>query len=218
MNMRTVFTKKAAFLLTFLLIAAMAVPGTLLAADNLLLSVSDAGGDTGDLVEVNISIENASGSEGGQFVLNFDGEMLKPIALETDVFLEEASNSMEMANLDYDQGQLMFIWVTAAADTEDSGVLCTVTFEVLKEGESLLEIDEVVISPDGIDSVVEPGLVTAPAEEANGITDTEDAADIDVAVEEGRTSPLVIILAVAALVIAGYAAYRLIKKPGAGQK
>lgn len=218
MNMRTVFTKKAAFLLTFLLLAAMAVPGTLFAADSLLLSVSDAGGDTGDLVEVNISIENASGSEGGQFVLNFDSEMLKPIALETDVFLEEASNSMEMANLDYNQGQLMFIWVTAAADTEDSGVLCTATFEVLKEGESLLEIDEVVISPDGIDAVVEPGLVTAPAEEVNGITDTEDAEDIGVAVEEGRTSPVVIILAAAALVIAGYAAYRLIKKPGAGQK
>ena len=216
--MRIATTVKAAFSLALLLVIAITVPGTLLAADNMLLTVSNAGGDTGDLVEVSISIDNASGTEGGQFVLNFDQGLLKPIALEAGNFLEESDNSMEMANLEYAPGQLMFIWVTAAADTEDSGVLCTITFELLKEGESLLEIDEVIISPDGIDTDIEPGLITAPADDINELADTEDAAGIDVAAEEGRTSPIVIILAVAALAIAGYVAYRLIKKPGAGQK
>ena len=216
--MRAYFATKTAFLLALVLTIAVVVPGMLLAADNLLLSVSDTGGEAGDLVEVTVSIENASGTEGGQFVLNFDDDMLKPIALETHDFLDQVSDSMEMANLEYAPGQLMFMWVTAASDTDDSGLLCTVTFEVLKEGESLLEIDEVVISPDGIDTELEPGTVTAPAEGDSDIADTDDGAGIDTAVEEGRTNPIVIIAAVVALIIAGYAAYRLIKKPGTGQE
>ncbi len=209
--MRRLLTKKAAFSLLLLLALALVVPGALFAAESLILSVSDAQGDAGDLIEVNIAIEKASGIEGGQFVLNFDPEFLNPIALETADFLDEASDSMEMANLEYGSGQLMFIWVTAAADTEDSGILCTITFEVLKEGESLVEIDEVVISPEGIDTDIEPGLVTAPGVGGDAVTDT------NVAFNESSTSPLVIVAAVAILAIAGYAAYRLIKKPGKEQ-
>ncbi len=212
--MKNIFANFKVFVLFLSLVIYMAVPGVLLASNSILLTVSDAGGDTGELVEVNISLENASGSEGGQFVLNFDHEILEPIALETGSFLDEASDTMEMVNLEYAPGQLMFIWVTAAADTEGSGILCTVTFEVLKEGESLLEIDEVVISPEGIDTEVEPGLVTVPGNVA------DVAANTDVAVEESRTNPVVLIIAaVAVLAIAGYAAHRLMKKqkPGAGQ-
>lgn len=208
--MNKTFITKAALILALVLVTFAAVPGSLFAADSLVLTVSDAGGDTGDLVEVNVNIDNASGTEGGQFVLNYDHEMLEPIALETGNFLDEASDTMEMANLEYAPGQLMFIWVTAAGDTEESGILSTVTFEVLKEGESLLEIDEIVISPVGIDTEVEPGLVTAPGNDVVAATDA-DAGN--------STSPAVIIGAIAALAIAGYAAYRLMKKqkPGAGQ-
>ncbi len=209
--MRKMLTKKAAFSLLLLLVLTAAVPGALFAADNLVLNVSDAQGDAGDLIEIDIAIENASGTEGGQFVLNFDPEFLNPIALDTSDFLDEAPDSMEMVNLEYAPGQLMFIWVTAAADTEDSGILCTITFEVLKEGESLVEIDEVVISPEGIDTDIEPGLVTAPGDGGDAVTDT------NVAFNESSTSPLVIVAAVAILAVAGYAAYRFIKKPGKEQ-
>lgn len=211
MNMKTQFTLKVALFLVLLVALIIIVPSAMLAADDLLLTVSDAGGEAGDLVTVNINIENAAGTEGGQFVLNFDSEMLKPIALEAESFLEEAANSMEMANLEYAPGQLMFIWITAAADTEDSGVLCTVTFELLKEGESLLEIDEIIVAPDGIDTSTEPGLVIAPSDGVDLI------ADSDAVVEENRTSPIIIILALLALAIAGYFAYRQIKKPDAGR-
>ena len=211
MNMKTVFIIKEALFLVLLIVLIIVAPNALLAADDLLLTVSDAGGDTGDHVTVNINIENATGTEGGQFVLNFDDDILKPIALETESFLEEAESSMEMVNLEYAPGQLMFIWITAAADTEDSGVLCTVTFELLKEGESLLEINEVIISPDGIDTSTEPGLVVAPADGVDVV------ADSDAVVEENRTSPIIIIIALLALAIAGYFAYRQIKKPDGGR-
>lgn len=210
--MRRLLTKKATFLLILLLALAAAVPGALFASDNLVLNVFDAQGDVGDLVEVNIGIENASGTEGGQFVLNFDPEIISPIALEITEFLDEASDTMEMANLEYAPGQLMFIWVTASADTDESGILCKVTFELLKEGESLIEIDDVVISPEGIEADIEPGVVTAPADGVNAVTDT------DIALDENRTSPFVIIAAVVVLAIVGYAAYKLIKKPGKDQE
>ena len=54
-----------------------------------------------------------------------------------------------MANVDYGPGQLIYMWVTPYADAADSGTICTITFELLNEGNALLEFSDVVVAPEG---------------------------------------------------------------------
>ena len=221
--------KYLAELLIIVMLAVLIVPGSVAASDNLVLSVTEARGSAGDTVDISVMIDNAAETEGGQFILNYDHELLKPVALASEDFLDSASDSLDMENLDYAPGQLMFVWVTPAADTDNSGTLITVTFELLKEGESLLEIDEVVTSPEGIEVTPEPGKITVAG---NGVVEPEpepeieediDEADSEQVAEveepadvEGGTSIVLIVIAlIVVLAAAAFVFFRVIKKPGA---
>ena len=216
-------------LIIIIMLTVLIASGSVAASDNLVLSVTEARGNAGDTVEVSVMIDNAAETEGGQFILNYDHELLKPVAMVSEDFLDSASDSLDMGNLDYAPGQLMFMWVTAAADTDNSGTLITVTFELLKEGESLLEIDEVVISPEGIEVTPELGMITvagngvAEPESEPGIEEDIDEADSDQAAEieepvdvEGGTSLVLIVIAlIVVLAAAAFVYFRVINKPGA---
>lgn len=124
------------------------------AAAGFELSASSVEGDAGDQVIVSILAGNAAGSEGGQYLLKFNPDLVKPVDLQTGDLITSAANNMHMSNLEYLPGELIFMWVTPEADTEDSGVICEITFELVKEGEAALHFDEIVIVPEEI--VVEP--------------------------------------------------------------
>ncbi len=200
-------------------------PKSSAAADTLVLSVTEAAGEVGEEVAVIIIADNAANTEGGQFVLNFDPELVKPVSIEAEALITDSASSLDMANLEYASGQVMFMWVTAAADTEDSGNLCTITFELLKEGESLLEIDEVVISPDGVDVILEPGIITVEGNGSDMGMDRDENHEVAVAQSadgegfpgQGRgVNPVVIVLIVlAGLALAGFFVYKRLEKSGA---
>lgn len=114
-----------------------------------LSTVVERGGLVGELAKVNITANHAAGVEGGQFILNFDPSLVRPLIIETGELVSKAEGKLEMANVDYGPGQLIYMWVTPYADTADSGVICTITFELLKEGNALLEISDVVLAPEG---------------------------------------------------------------------
>ncbi len=112
-----------------------------------LSAVVENGGKVSEHATVTITAEHAAGLEGGQFILKFDPSLVKPVLIETGSLVADAQGSLQMANVNYGPGQLIFMWVTPFADTADSGVVCTITFELLSEGVALLEFDEIVLSP-----------------------------------------------------------------------
>ncbi|MCJ7806354.1 MAG: cohesin domain-containing protein, partial [Clostridia bacterium] len=110
----------------------------------------EAEGSSGNQAVVSVEVENAAGTEGGQFILNYDSALVRPVVVEAGKLIAEARSSFHMVNLEYAPGQLMFMWVTVFADTDNAGVVCTITFELLKEGISGLTFGEVIVAPDGI--------------------------------------------------------------------
>jgi hypothetical protein len=165
------------FIMLTILILAVQSP---VAAEGLVLKASQQQGQKGEQVVVAITAENAAGTEGGQFLLTFDATKVKPVALEPGELITEAGSNLHMVNLEYAPGQLMFMWVTANADTADSGLVCSIIFELLNEGVSNILFGEVVVAPDGIGAGnTVPGRIT--------VGDTEvdrDESDEDTGQEE----------------------------------
>ncbi len=206
------------------LFAAIIALNSSTATGSLVLSVSEVTGETGEKVTVEIFVDNAANTEGGQFVLNFNPEIIRPVSIEAEPFITDSASSLDMANLEYASGQLMFMWVTAAADTANYGTLCTITFEILKEGESLLEIDEVIISPEGLNVNVEPGFITAegnggevdPDQGENNAVDSVQNADGEGLRSDARGVNTAVIVGIVLVVLAaaGFFTYKYLKKPG----
>lgn len=175
--------------LSFLLLFSQAA----LAADSVRLSASSEIGFSGDEVTVTISIEDAEGTEGGQFELNFDPDVAVPVDIAKGSFVGDAANDQFNYNLEFDDDTLMVIWVTPVGDTAASGVVCTIDFELVDEGETALTFSGVVIAPE--DAVVAPthgaGIITVDDEEAalaraiaaadEAIADLPDPEDITLA-------------------------------------
>ncbi len=132
------------------------LPQQAVASEGMKLSIGETRGDAGTQVEVPIMASQAAGSEGGQFLLKFNPELVKPLNIEPGDLLETANDSMQMANLDYDYGLLSFMWITVYGDTADSGTVCTITFELLKDGSTNLELTDIIVSPAGF-PVAAPG-------------------------------------------------------------
>ena len=143
--------KKYALLIIFL-IATMTSSAVLSAEGFKLSAVVEKGGNIGEHATVTVTAENAAGFEGGQFVLNFDPSVVRSVLVETGSLVADVQGSLQMANVNYGPGQLIFMWVTPYADTAESGVVCTITFELLSEGVALLEFSEVVLSPAGMNA------------------------------------------------------------------
>ncbi len=221
--------REAGFLKTLLAITLLLllVAGTVQAAEGIKLFASEEKEVSGEKVTVTISAENAAGSEGGQFILNFDPVLVKPVASESGELVTEAASGMHMVNREYGEGQMMFMWVTAAADTADEGVICTVEFELLNEGETSLEFEDLIISPDEIKPAepVSGRIIVGEAEvdqeeveedeierEEEVVTEDEpeeEEAAVE-AVEDGNNYTLVIVLIV--LVVLGAAGFMFFKR------
>jgi hypothetical protein len=143
--------KKYALVMIFMI--AMMSFSTVSGEEGLKLSaIVEKAGNTGEQAMVTVTAEHAAGLEGGQFILKFDPSLVKPVLIETGSLVADAQGSLQMANVNYGPGQLIFMWVTPYADTADTGVVCTITFELMSEGMALLEFDEIVLSPAGVNA------------------------------------------------------------------
>lgn len=118
------------------------------AAEGIILRASEELDASGQIVTIAIQAENLGGTEGGQFILNYDPVLVRPVDIEVGELVESAASGLHMANLDYAEGQLMFIWITAAADTAEAGDICFIQFELLNEGKTRLTFEDIIISPD----------------------------------------------------------------------
>jgi hypothetical protein len=166
------------------------------AAEGFKISAASVEGVAGSQVTVNITADNTAGSEGGQFTLVFDQSLVKPVLIEPGDLILTAEGSLHMANLDYAPGELMFMWVTANADTKDSGVICRITFDLLKAGTTVIGFKDLIIVADTGDAAssvagqikVDPptpgeGPVTDPDQETEPGEDDPEPGEDDSAEE-----------------------------------
>ncbi len=221
-------------LLIMVLIILFSLPAAVSGAEeNVKLSASEEKAHSGETVTVTIWIENAKGTEGGQFVLNFNPARVKPVSVESGSLVSDATSGMHMVNKEYDSGQMKFMWVTAAADTVDEGVLFEVQFELLEAGESTLDFADLIISPDEIEpqepvsgkiTVEEAGVEQEEIaeNETNHENDENEALpgdqdnDDDLAVgaesEGGSITLIIILIALAVLGLGGFYFFRKSQK------
>ncbi len=137
------------------------------ASDGVKLGASSEAGEVEDEVTVTINIENALDTEGGQFDLSFDSDVVEPVSAARGGFVPDVSGNLFDYNLDLADGQLRVIWVTAEGATAGSGTVGTITFEIVDEGETSLNFSNIVISPDDVD-------VASPS---SGSISSEDPVD-----------------------------------------
>ena len=129
--------------ISFLLLFSQAA----VAAGSVKLSASSESGLTDKQVVVKVNITNAKDTEGGQFELTFDPDIVEPVSIAKGKFVADADSHMFDANLKLADNKLIVIWVTPKADTADSGEVCAITFKMLDDGESFLTFGEVVVAP-----------------------------------------------------------------------
>lgn len=148
------------------------------ASEGVKLSASNETGSEGDTVTVTISIENAAETEGGQFELIFNPEVVKPVTITKGEFVSNASNDQFNSNPEFDSNKLMVIWVTPeGVDDVDSGPVCEIEFELVGEGESSLTFSGVVIAPANVDVAATHTSGSITSDEEVGLQDAIDAAN-----------------------------------------
>ncbi len=216
--------------------------GSATAAEGLKLTAAKVEGGAGTQVILDVTAEKATGSEGGQFTLTFDQHLVRPVLYEPGDLVLSAENSLHMANLDYAPGELIYMWVTANAGTEDSGVICRVTFDLLKAGTTTIGFKDLIIVAENADAassvagqikvgpatpgagtVTDPGQETEPEvgdlEPGEGdpaeevIGEDDEAGETDILYERTGISPILVIILII-VIIALAVAYHLIKKSG----
>ena len=149
------------------------------ASDGVRLSASSETGAVDDEVTVTISIENALNTEGGQFDLSFDSDVVAPVSAARGGFVPDVSGNLFDYNLDLADGQLRLIWVTAEGSDAGSGTVGTIVFEIVDEGETNLNFSNIVISPDDVDvAAPSSGKITSedPVDELQKAIDDANAA------------------------------------------
>ncbi len=122
---------------------------TALANDGVKLSAESKSAEIGDTVVINISIENAAETSGGQFDLSYNPDMLKVTNIEKGQLVASVDDEQFMSNKDFADNRLRVIWVTPNADTNNSGVVCSISFEVIDHGTSDLNFSNIIIAPEG---------------------------------------------------------------------
>ncbi len=156
------------------------IPQGTAAAEGLKLAATGEKGGIGDQVIVTIKANNAAGTEGGQFLLTFDSSLVRPVSIEAGDLIAEAKSLLHMGNLEYAPGQLMYMWVTVYADTNDSGNVCEIKFDLLKEGETLLRFDEIVVVPDVIGPAASvPGKINISTGAAGANQEESEPVELD---------------------------------------
>ena len=225
-------------MLAFLI--SLVIPGSATAAEGLKITAAKVEGGAGSQVIVNVTAEKAAGSEGGQFTLTFDQSLVKPVLIEPGDLILSAGSGLHMANLDYAPGELIFMWVTANADTEDSGVICRVTFDLLKAGTTEVNFKDLIIVAETGDAassfagqiIIKPatpgeGPATGPGqepEEGDPESGEDDSAEevIGEDDEEGETevidertgiNPILVVIPIIVIITLGVI-YYLLKRTG----
>jgi len=123
-NNKIIIISIAALMFLFLLFS-----GSVAAAEGFKVSAAKTEGSAGEQVTVIVKAEQATGTEGGQFTLTFDPQLVKPVSIDIGDLIQSAENSLHMANLDYAPGKL----------------LCRINFDLIKAGTAAIGFEDLII-------------------------------------------------------------------------
>jgi len=194
-------SKKLSIALVICLSFLLLFSQTAFAADGVKLSASTESGIVDGEVTVKINISNAEDTEGGQFDLAFDPDILEPKSATRGDFVPDVSGNVFDYNLELEEGKIRVLWVIAAGSEEDSGVVGTIVFDLLDDGETNLTFSNLTMAPEDVEvDTPTSGKVTVISEEAakqnaidaadEAIADLPDCEDITLAdkddVEDAR--------------------------------
>ncbi len=176
--------KRKTILLTFVLcVIFLLVFSQAAFAEGLVkLSASDVKGEVGEEVTVEITAEDALDHEGGQFDLSFDSDIVEPVSASRGALVpDDVSGNLFDYNLELADGELRLIWVIAEGCEDDSGVIGTINFEVLDDGETDLDFSNIVMAPDGFEATATSGSIESedPVDELEAAIAAADAAIAD---------------------------------------
>jgi len=230
--MNTKNNKTLLIVIMVALLISLVFAGSATAAEALKITAVKVEGGAGSQVIVDVTAEKAAGSEGGQFTLTFDQSLVRPVLIEPGDLVLSAENSLHMANLEYAPGELIFMWVTANADTKDSGVICRVTFDLLKAGTTEVGFKDLIIvaeTGDAANSTAGRIKVSPPPPGGGPVTDTdqetepgEDDPEPGEDDEEGKTevidertgiNPILVVIPIIVIIALGVI-YYLLKRNG----
>ena len=89
-----IYRPKILAIAVLLLILALTLPQAVSSAEGLKLSAVRDGGDVGGQVTVTVRAENVAGTEGGQFLLTFDPNLVKPVSSEAGELVAKAKSNL----------------------------------------------------------------------------------------------------------------------------
>ncbi len=145
--MRSRFVITLLLSLTLLVVYALPLPA---AGTN--ISVSSASGGLGQQVDITISIDNPAGLAGGAFNFYYDPDTLEPTGV---VAGEVLKNLMVESNLNYQgsQGKAVRVVWAGTRGAENGGVVCSVSFKLLQNGTSPLDIGEMELFDSNLNRI-----------------------------------------------------------------
>ncbi len=145
------------------------------ASQQSVISVGTASGLIGTTTEVEVSFENAADMVGGSFVISYNPLLVTPLDVEIDEDIpldQDNEDTTFVVNLEYGADSLKVAWAGSGEVklTAPDGPLFRITFDLLKVGQSALEISELELfdeESDLMDSAAEAGNISITDVERN---------------------------------------------------
>lgn len=119
-------------ILIMLLVFTLCIPGNIAFADSFNVVVDNKAANTGDTVDINISLENNSGIIAALFNVEYDTERLELIEVQDGQILDGGTFSPNYKSYPY-----KMVWNSATTTNfTDNGVLAVLKFKVLENAQS----------------------------------------------------------------------------------
>lgn len=115
------------------------------AVSGAVLKVEQAEGPAGGTARVEISLENPSGMSGGELVLMYDPETIKPVDAGRGDLTSILAGYLFMSNLEYREDAIKIVWAGVKSQKGD-GTLAVLTFELMEQGVSALAVQGIILT------------------------------------------------------------------------
>ena len=156
-------------------------------AGDVVLSVSSAQGNVGDMVEVEVNLTEVTSLAGGSFNLVYDSRLVTP-ATNGVTSGDFINGFLFMPNPDFSVGNskaVRVVWASSGS-TSGSGQVCSISFKLLKSGTSALQFNGCQLTDKDLKTI--PSSATDGSIIVNGDSTASDNGGTSSSVTGGSSS------------------------------